>query len=306
MTLTQKHGGVAMVLINSVAGGVVQVGTCSIGKISAVPGIAVNREIGEWMTRLLKEGPVRMKISAAATSGSAIARNVVGEIVGETEEVVMIGGHLDSWDLAQGAIDNGAGVAVVLETARALGSLKRKPRRTLRFVLFMGEELGLYGSRAYVKAHEKELDRIVMMMNLDMCGKPSGYALGPCEEALDFFRVLSAKLERLGLGAAPTAKAGLHSDHQPFMMAGVPTMTLQSKLDDEQGRSFHSAGDTFDLVKEEYLNEAAVASAIALWALATAPDRPAPRLTSDQVRERCIRDGVKEALELMDDWPFRD
>ena len=144
MTLTQKHGGAAMVLINSVAGGVVQVGTCSIGKISAVPGIAVNREIGEWMTRLLKEGPVRMKISAAATSGPAIARNVVGEIVGETEEVVCR------------RIDRG------LERAGAQVAQKRGRASPLRFVLFMGEELGLYGSRGYVKAHESG-STVVMM-----------------------------------------------------------------------------------------------------------------------------------------------
>ncbi len=304
MTLTEKYGGTAMVFANNVAGGPIQVGACAFGRISGVPGVAIDKETGDWLRRVATDEKVTLKISAKATSGPATARNVVAEIKGESDEVVMLGGHLDSWDLAVGAIDNGVGIAVVFEAARTLASLKRKPKRTIRFICFMGEEFGLYGSRAYVEKHAKELDGIAMMMNLDMCGKPSGFELYACDEALDFFKSLTKRLERSGLKDAPSSKAGLHSDHQPFMLAGVPAMTLKGKLDEEQGKYYHSAGDTFNLVKEEYLNEAAAIAAIALWELANAKERPCPRLKPDVMKERCIRDNVREPLELAGEWPF--
>ncbi len=114
--------------------------------------------------RLLKRGPVEIEIDLKNTfsTGEVEVYNTVAEIPGaeKADEVVIIGGHIDSWDLGTGATDNGTGIMAVLEAARALKAVGVKPRRTIRFVLFSGEEEGLHGSRAYVKAHEKEMPKV--------------------------------------------------------------------------------------------------------------------------------------------------
>ena len=122
--------------------------------------------------RLLKRGPVEIEIDLKNTfsTGQVEVYNTVAELPGadKPDEVVLIGGHIDSWDLGTGATDNGTGIMAVLEAARALKAVGAKPRRTIRFVLFSGEEEGLHGSRAYVKAHEKEMPKIAGVLIHDM------------------------------------------------------------------------------------------------------------------------------------------
>lgn len=308
LTLSARAGARAMILINSTAGNVPQAGTCSIGSMAPIPAISITREEGLRLRRLITSGKdVTMTIRTESTYGRRTARNVIGEIRGteRPEEVVLIGAHLDSWQTGTGAIDNGTGSSVVLECARLFSTLKLKPRRTVRFVLFMGEEQGLYGSKAYVKAHAGELKNILFMMNLDMVGKPSGFRLSGADEAVPFFKRLAGRLKFAGMTDAVPSRMGLHSDHQPFMIAGVPTGGLSSKLDDEQGRYYHSAGDTFDKAKREYLNECAAVASVALLEIADAAKRPAPHLTPAQVKARLERDGQREALELEGQWPFK-
>ena len=113
--------------------------------------------------RLLKRGPVEIEIDLKNTfsTGEVEVFNTVAELPGgdKPDEIVIIGGHIDSWDLGTGATDNGTGIMAVLEAARALKAVGAKPRRTIRFVMFSGEEEGLHGSRAYVKSHEKEMPK---------------------------------------------------------------------------------------------------------------------------------------------------
>ena len=122
--------------------------------------------------RLLKRGPVEIEIDLKNTfsPGEVEVYNTVAEIPGseKPDEVVIIGGHIDSWDLGTGATDNGTGIMAVLEAARALKAVGVKPKRTIRFVLFSGEEEGLHGSRAYVKGHEKEMSKISGVLIHDM------------------------------------------------------------------------------------------------------------------------------------------
>ena len=304
MSLSEKHGAAAMVLVNGTPGGVPQAGTCQVGRLASIPGISVSREEGEWMARLVatSEEVVRMRIRAVSRSGDVEARNVIGEIPGETDEVVIIGAHLDSWDLAQGAIDNGTGSVVVLEAARVLASLGEKPRRTIRFILFMGEEFGLYGSKAYVEKHAAELDRVVFMMNLDMVGSPTGLGLGGVDDAVPLFTRLAASLHELGVAPEVSNRAGLHSDHQPFLLEGVPTCSVRTRLEEDQSKYYHSAGDTLDKARPADLQDCAAVAAVVLWEIANVQERPAPRLSGDEVRTILIRDGLREPLELEGSW----
>ncbi|MCZ6691640.1 MAG: M28 family peptidase [Planctomycetota bacterium] len=306
MTLSQRHGAAAMVLINGTPGNVPQAGTCQPGSIASIPGISVSREEGEWIARLAAIEEVKMRIRAVNRSGETTARNVVGEIPGEGDEVVIIGAHLDSWDLAQGAIDNGTGSVVVMEAARVLASLEEEPDRTIRFILFMGEEFGLYGSKAYVKEHADELDGIALMVNLDMVGRPTGLGLGGVDAALPIFRKIAAGMRELGVRSEVTNRAALHSDHQPFLLEGVPTASVRTKLEDDQLKYYHSAGDTIDKAIPKDLTDCAAVAALLVWEAANLPVRPAPRLAPDQVKEILIRDNLKEALELQGSWRWGD
>lgn len=301
LTLSAENGARAMILINSTPGNVPQAGTVAIGKMAPIPAVSISYEEGTRIRRLIEGGKtVSMKIETVSTHGIRKARNVVAEVRG-SDEVVMIGAHLDSWQTGTGAIDNATGSSVVLECARLFAKLGLKPKRTVRFVLFMGEEQGLYGSKAYVKAHEAELGNIALMLNLDMVGDPKGYSLYGADEAVPFFKDLA---KRLKLDENVGSTMSLHSDHQPFMMAGVPTGGLATALDPDQGRYYHSAGDTFDKAKGEYLDRCAAYATVALLEVANADERPAPRLTPEQVKERLERDGQREALELEGQWPF--
>ena len=120
------------------------------------------------------------------------ARNVVATLKGRTDEKVVLGGHLDSWDLATGAIDNGIGSFAVMDVARTFKKLKIKPERTIQFVLFMGEEQGLLGSKHFVEELKKSgnLEKVSYMMNLDMTNDPQGANAFGREEMTDFFKTI--------------------------------------------------------------------------------------------------------------------
>src|SRR5277367_1161623 len=131
--------------------------------IGAVPTAFITGEGYRMIFRMLKHGPVQLEISIANSFSDKPVEvyNTVAELPGgeKPDEVVMLGAHLDSWDLGTGSTDNGTGSMAVLEAARVLAKLNLKPKRTIRFVLFSGEEQGLYGSEEYVKTHQNELEK---------------------------------------------------------------------------------------------------------------------------------------------------
>src|SRR5258708_23978893 len=131
---------------------------------SGIPTVYMSRENNTHLWRLLDAGAVEAEVNIESSfSGKPVeVYNTVAEITGteKPEEVVIVGGHLDSWDLGTGATDNGTGSMALLEAARALQKLGVKPKRTIRFVLFTGEEQGLNGSKAYAKPHQQDLGKI--------------------------------------------------------------------------------------------------------------------------------------------------
>src|SRR6266852_3769147 len=154
------------------------------GKIDKIPQAVVAREDAMRLARTVAAypGKVRARFDMPNKVGGAIEQqNVVGEIrgYGKPDEVVILGAHLDSWELGTGALDNGCNAALVIEAARAIKATGLLPRRTIRFVLFSGEEQGTVGSFEYVKAHRAELDKIRAMITYDAgIGRVTGYSLG--------------------------------------------------------------------------------------------------------------------------------
>ena len=195
---------------------------------------------------------------------------------------MIIGGHIDSWDLGTGATDNGTGIMAVLEAARALKAVGVKPRRTIRFVLFSGEEEGLHGSRAYVKAHEKEMSKISGVLIHDMgtgrvksIGLQGRYDLREVmEKVVEPFKE-AVDLEELSMRkhvSAPTTSRSCRT--------GVPAFAVIQDMA-EYRKTHHTESDTFDKVYPDEINQGA--KVLAAWAYNVAmlpdvlPRDPKPR-----------------------------
>lgn len=230
-----------------------------------------------------------------AVSGSRSGGEVGTEGRG-AQEVVLAGGHLDCWDVATGATDNGLGSAIVLQMAHALKALGKRPRRTLRFALWAAEEIGLCGSRAYVKAHGDELDRIAGVLNFDMTGDPYGFWCPGRKDRHPMLQGLAEQLAGLGMKDDYDHKAGLHSDHQPFMLAGVPVIGLMANLHGQGGHYYHSVGDTFEKVDLPSLCRAATVGTHTMWAVANSEERPFARLSRDEIEAMIDEADLREAL----------
>jgi len=234
---------------------------------SAIPTAYVAREDYLQLWRMLEDGAtVQAEVNVQGTlSGAPVTvYNTVGEIPGteKADEVVILGAHLDSWDLGTGATDNGTGSMAVLEAARALQRSGMKPKRTIRFVLFTGEEQGLNGSKEYVKKHKEELAKISAVLVHDSgTGKVLTVGLMGnynARETVD--RVVYPLAETAGI-MEPTLRSEGGSDHVPFDEAGVPGFwCVQDPADYE--KSHHSQADTLERVKWDELTEGAEVLAV--------------------------------------------
>ncbi len=215
--------------------------------------------------------------------------NVVAEIPGSDpalkDSIVLIGAHLDSWNPGTGAQDNGTGVATVLEAARAIKALPHPPRRTLRFVLFGGEEEGLLGSTAYARAHRPDLARIDAVLISDTGAQPArGWYLMGREDEKAALKNVSPLLA--GLGADSTNDSTefvFETDHAAFDVLGVPTLVLWTDTD-LYFKLHHKASDTFDSVSERDLNQGAAVTTTTAYALADSPQPFAPHLSPAEVQ----------------------
>ena len=214
--------------------------------------------------------------------------NTVGEIRGseKPDEVVILGAHLDSWDLGTGSTDNGTGSMAVLEAARALVKSGVKPKRTIRFVLFTGEEEGLVGSKRYVDAHKNDLDKISAVLVHDTgTGKVLTLGLHDNYQDREIVDQVLAPLSELKL-LEPSMARSFGTDHASFDDVGVPGFwCVQHGA--EYSKTHHSQSDTFDKVWKDDLNQGA--QVLAAWAYNTAqlpamlPRRPLPYQPSEAV-----------------------
>jgi carboxypeptidase Q len=243
-----------------------------------VPVAFTTRENYEELWRSQEQGHVEAEVNIDGSfSGKPVqVYNTVAEIRGteKPDEVVIIGGHLDSWDLGTGATDNGTGSMAVLAAARALQKVGVKPKRTIRFVLFTGEEQGLNGSRAYVKAHKDELPKISGVLVHDSgtgkvltIGLMGNYA---ARESVDHALYPLAKVKDIGL-VEPSLRSEGGSDHVPFDEAGVPGFWCVQDIADYD-KMHHSQADTLDHVRWDDLTEGAQVLAVFAYNVAELPE----------------------------------
>ena len=252
--------------------------------LAVLPAAQLGRDDARAIRGLLARGPVRMSLELRnrVTPGAATADNVIADLPGgdRAGEWVIVGAHLDSWDFATGAQDNATGVAMVLEAARAIASLKQPPRRSIRFALWAGEEQGQLGSNAYVQVHAAELDRVVAVLNTDAgTGRVIGWTSpGRSDVVRGVVPLTREFLADLGAGTFDeSVRYAFQSDGAAFILAGIPTLDLNSD-DTVYEDIHHTAADTIDRVDAHNLAAGAAAVAATAYAIADAPERIAPRL----------------------------
>ncbi len=311
--LAIKNGAAGVIIFNQVEGGVLLTGTASVtGELISIPAICIGYEDGLKMKEQLatQPGSVTATIDLTNNSGMIKARNVIATLPGAEipEERILVGGHLDSWDLATGAIDNGIGSFAILDIARTFKANNLQPKRTMQFVFFMGEEQGLFGSKKMVAEAEKDgsIEQIKFMMNLDMSGNPVGMNASGAAIDTVFFAQLGSQLQAIDTiyKADFTSRAGLHSDHQPFMLAGVPILSVKSNLDRSIYKCYHADCDDFNLVNKEHITNTTRFASMMLYAIADAEKLPAQKMNSEQTKQFMIDNGLEENLKMQGDWKW--
>jgi hypothetical protein len=236
--------------------------------------IVIPHETYAMFARLRQGGvtvTMRADITNILTLDTLTATNTVAEIRGteHPDQVVLLGAHLDSWDLGTGATDNGAGAIAVLEAARILAATKARPARTIRFVLFTGEEEGLMGSAAYARTHAAELGKYQAVLVLDNgTGRITGMALQGRRELHDVWASLLTPISQLGPFSIRSANKG-GTDHLSFLPYGVPSFNYDQETLG-YNHTHHSQVDTYDHAVPDDVAQAATVMAVNAYQWASA------------------------------------
>jgi hypothetical protein len=257
----------------------------SLGLANRHPMMMMERDAAARALRLLRAGtPLTLTAVLDIQSGPPYrTHNVIGEIRGSTrpDEVVVIGAHLDSWDLGTGALDNGANSAMVIDIARQIRRLGLAPARTIRFALWNGEEQNLNGSFGYTLTHADELDRHVMASSYDIgTGRITGFFTGGRSDMIPVLERALAPVAGLG----PFSHINIPivgTDNYDFMMQGVPNLVANQESAN-YGPNYHARSDEFGRADLRQLRLNAAIAAAATWGFATL-DLALPRQSARQV-----------------------
>ena len=246
-----------------------------------IPHAALSVEDAMMIHRMVDRGEkVRVRIKMEArTLPDVQSRNVMGEVLGreKPDEVVVLGGHIDSWDVGQGAMDDGGGVVAAWEAVRLIQKLGLRPRRTIRVVGWTNEENGLRGGNEYRDAHRREVDKHVLAIESDAgVFKPQGFGFTGSDQAFAIVQQVGRLLERIGAGTITRGGGG--ADIGPIMQLGVPGMGLN--VDGTRYFWFHhSEADTLDKLDPHEVALCVAAMAVMAYVIADLPE-PLPRATS--------------------------
>ncbi|HXC17749.1 MAG TPA: M20/M25/M40 family metallo-hydrolase [Holophagaceae bacterium] len=247
---------------------------------SATPMAVVSKEHANLLKRLIKEDgqrpQIELELGGHLGDAPVQAYNVVAEIRGseKPDEVVIVGGHHDSWDLSTGATDNGTGTVVAMETLRAIKALGVAPKRTIRVILFSGEEEGLLGSNAYVNAHKDEMANIQAVLVDDMgTGQIQGWPDMNQEQWRGYLAQAMAPTNNLGCTEIGAFIQPGDTDHWPFYEQGVPAFAAIQDPVDYMTMTHHSQVDSLEHVRKDDLTQGAQCMASAAWMFANMAER---------------------------------
>jgi carboxypeptidase Q len=246
---------------------------------AGIPAAAVTAEDAELIAHLTAEGTVRMRLTLTPQKlPDETSYNVIADLKGaeHPEKVVLVSGHLDSWDLGTGAIDDGAGVVMAMESAEILQRLHLRPARTLRVIAWMDEETGGSGSRAYTAEYSKDFDNCIAAIESDSgAAHPLGFEVKASPADIELLRPVQSVLMSIGATLMEASPYSPGADIEGMSEAGVPAFGLK-----QDGRTYfnyhHTAADTLDKVVPGELRENAAAMAVLAYAL-TNMTEPLPR-----------------------------
>jgi Zn-dependent M28 family amino/carboxypeptidase len=278
-----------------------------------IPGIGVSLETGSLMLRLANNHPFTVRIKdTSQVIPNEISRNIIADLPGRghATEWLVIGGHYDGHDIAQGAMDNLSAIAVILEIAKHLQKYKNQFRRNVRFIAFGCEELGVTGSTRYVEHHLKQLKHIALMINLELGGlaytKGTQHVAFTIHQPPQLMALLKRFSNEIQYPLNLQEKVTTASDHWPFYLQGIPTLSMHAEPSIEQqivGRGWgHTTADTMDKVDSRNLQEGAMILARLIIRLANDKQKLAHTSISDVLR-RLTTSGLKPILEKQQQWP---
>jgi carboxypeptidase Q len=276
----------------------------------AVPVVSITAEDQGQLERFVERGitpRVRFNVQNTFTSGPVETANVVGEIRGSEhpEQILVVGGHLDSWDLAEGTTDNGSGTATVLGAAEAIVRSGERPRRTIRFVLFTGEEQGLDGSFAYIKQHQSEMANHLGNLVLDAGqGAVKGFQMGGRDDLVQVFQPFANSLANFNTITVDD-KVESGTDTLPFSIAGLPGINMLQDTTDYKF-THHSAADALEAQKPDVLAQNATLMALAAFWIADRPERFATPWSAERTARMLRAQHEYDELKAFNLWPFGD
>ncbi len=248
-------------------------------EVKQIPAAAVTYEDAEMIDHLAKMGKVRMKlVLTPQTLPDAVSYNVIADLKGseKPDEVVIVSGHLDSWDLGTGAIDDAAGVAVSMQVPYLLKKLKLRPKRTIRMIAWMNEENGSRGGQGYFNEEKDNIANQFAAIESDLgASHPLGFLFAGRSEALPYFAPLTNILRSQGASLAQYQPGGVGADISPLTRAGVPSFAPYFNTQ-TYFNYHHTAADTFDKVDPKELNEVGSVVAVLAYGLANL-EQPLPR-----------------------------
>jgi len=276
----------------------------------SIPVLSMTAEDQGQLERYVESGKkvlVRFNVQNTFSNGPAESANVVGEIRGREspEQVLVVGAHLDSWDLSEGTTDNGTGSASVLGSAEAIVRSGMKPRRTIRFVLFTGEEEGLDGSFAYMKQHQSEIANHLGNLVLDEGQGPvKEFMLGGRDDLVASFRPFAQSLSSIRK-IPVNDKVENGTDTLPFSMAGLPGINMNQDSPDYK-YTHHSSADALEAVAPEVLAQNAMLMALTAYWIADRPERFASPWPAEKTAKMLRAQHQYEMLNAFHIWPFGD
>jgi carboxypeptidase Q len=276
----------------------------------AVPVLSLTDEDQGQLERYLASGKkvqVRLNVQNTFTNGPVESANVVGEIRGREhpEEILVVGAHLDSWDLSEGTTDNGVGSVAVLSAAEAVLRSGQRPRRTIRFVLFNGEEQGLLGSYAYIKQHQQEMSNHLGDLVLDEGQGPiQEFQLGGRDDLVDALQPLVDSLANIR-SIKVNDKVEFGTDTGPFIAAGLPGINMNQDSP-EYKYTHHSAADSLEEVKSDVLAQDATIMALTAYWIADRTERFAKPWPAKKTAAMLREQHQYEFLNAFGLWTFGD
>jgi carboxypeptidase Q len=276
------------------------------GELDRIPQAVLAREDAMRLARTVAAfpGKVRVRFTMPNKVGGPIEQeNVVGEIRGyeKPEESVILGAHLDSWELGTGALDNGCNAALVIEAARAIKATGLVPRRSMRFVLFSGEEQGMLGSWQYALAHRAELDKIRAAVVFDSgIGRVTGYSLTGRGDLEGAVREILKPLDSWDV-SHHTLEGDIATDNWDFVLEGIPTLVAEQE-EANYLPNYHAASDTFDKVDIRELKINTALAAVTAWGIADRSEPLGKRFSRAEMEEFLKSAGLDEKMKQLGYW----